>query len=71
MRQDLKTMKSELWQALAELRESIIGNGRDGLKLQVDRNTNFRRNLTRLLWALFPPLYSALIFLLLQEILGK
>jgi len=75
LREDLKTMRTEdkeeqekLWEALEALRESITGNGRDGLTIQVDRNTNFRKNLTKLLWALFTPLYGGLIVILLKII---
>jgi hypothetical protein len=61
-----KTDQAELWKALNALRESITGNSKDGLLIRVDRNTNFRKNLTRILWALFTPLYGGLIVLLLK-----
>jgi len=48
-----KIDQKELWKALEALHESIVGNGKDGLLVRVDRNTNFRKNITRLLWALF------------------
>jgi len=48
-----KIDQKELWKALKALHESIVGNGKDGLLVRVDRNTNFRKNITRLLWALF------------------
>jgi len=78
LREDLKTMRAEdkearekIWEALEALRESIIGNGKDGLNIQVDRNTNFRKNLTKLLWALFTPLYAGLITIILKLIFNK
>jgi len=36
--------------------------------VRVDRNTNFRRTLTKLLFALFTPLYGGLIVLLLKAL---
>jgi len=50
------------------LRESITGNGKAGILVRLDRNTNFRRTITRLLWALFSPLYGGLIVLLLKAL---
>ena len=78
LREDLKTMRTEdkeerekLWDALDALRESITGNGKDGLTVQVDRNTNFRKNLSKLLWALFTPLYAGLIMVILKIIFNQ
>jgi hypothetical protein len=78
LREDLKTMHQEdkdehekIWTALDGLKESIVGNGREGLKIQVDRNTNFRKNLIKLLWALFTPLYAGLITIILKIIFNK
>jgi len=48
-----KNDQAELWKALNALRESITGNSKAGLLVRVDRNTNFRKSITRLLWALF------------------
>ena len=48
-----KTDQKELWTALNGLRESITGNSKEGILVRVDRNTNFRKTLIRLLWALF------------------
>ena len=56
----------ELWTAMNDLRQSITGNGREGLSKQVDRNTSFRRNLTKWLWVLITPLYGGLIALLFK-----
>ena len=53
IRSGSKTDQKELWTALNGLRESITGNSKEGLLVRVDRNTNFRKSLTRLLWALF------------------
>jgi len=78
LREDLKTMHQEdknehekIWNALDELRESVVGNGKEGLKIQVDRNTNFRKNLTKILWALFTPLYAGLITIILKLIFNQ
>jgi len=71
IRSGSKTDQKELWKALKALQESIVGNGKDGLLVKVDRNTNFRRNITRLLWALFSPLYAALLLLLLKTLFNN
>ena len=75
IKQDIRDMRSgnkndrrELWNALNGLRESITGNSKEGILVRVDRNTNFRKTLTRLLWALFTPLYGGLIVLLLKAL---
>ena len=66
LHREFREDRKELWTALTDLRESITGNGREGLSKQVDRNTSFRRNLTKWLWALFTPLYGGLIVLLFK-----
>ena len=71
MRTGNKDEQKELWLAMNNLRESIIGNSKDGLLVRVDRNTNFRRTLTKLLLALFTPLYGGLIVLLLKTLFFK
>jgi len=71
LRREFKDDRRELWEALNGLRESITGNAKEGLVLRVDRNTNFRKTLTRLLWALFTPLYGGLIVLLLKILLNQ
>ena len=53
IRSGSKDDQKELWTALNGLRESITGNSKEGMLVRVDRNTNFRKTLTRLLWALF------------------
>ena len=68
MRSGYKDDQKELWTALNGLRESIVGNGKDGLVVRVDRNTGFRRTITRLLWVMFTPLYGGLIALLLKAL---
>jgi len=68
IRSGSKADRQELWKALNGLRESITGNAKDGLLVRVDRNTNFRKSLTRILWALFTPLYGGLIVLLLKAL---
>jgi len=71
MRAGIKADQLQLWTAMNGLRESITGNNKEGLMVRVDRNTNFRRTLTKLLWALFTPLYGGLIVLLLKTLLTK
>ena len=66
VKSDAKSERKELWAALTALRESITGNAKEGLTVRVDRNTQFRRNLSRLLWALFTPLYGGLIIILVK-----
>jgi len=71
IRSGSKIDQKELWKALKALRESILGNGKDGILVRVDRNTNFRKNITRLLWALFSPLYAALLLLLFKTLFNN
>ena len=73
---DVRDMKAEsqndhkeFWKAINELKESITGNSREGLVVRIDRNTQFRRNLSKLLWALFTPLYGGLIVMLVKLVL--
>ena len=66
-----KTDQTELWKAMKALSGSIVGNGNEGLVVRVDRNTNFRKNITRLLWALFSPLYAALLLLLFKTLINN
>ncbi len=68
IRSGSKTDQKELWKAMKDLQESILGNGKEGLVVRVDRNTNFLRTLTKLLFALFTPLYGGLIVLLLKAL---
>jgi len=63
---DAKSERKELWAALTALRESITGNSKEGLTVRVDRNTEFRKNLSKLLWALFTPLYGGMMVLLVK-----
>ena len=71
LRTGIKADNNYLWTAMNDLRDSITGNSKEGLMVRVDRNTNFRKTITRLLWALFTPLYGALIVLLLKTLLTK
>ena len=66
MKAENKNDRKEFYQALNHLRESITGNSNEGLAVRVDRNTQFRRNLSKLLWALFTPLYGALVIILIK-----
>jgi len=68
IRSGSKSDQKELWTAMNGLRESITGNSKEGMLVRVDRNTNFRKTLTRLLWALFTPLYGGLIVLLIKTL---
>ena len=69
MQAENKSDRKEFYQALNKLRESITGNSNEGLAVRVDRNTQFRRNLTKLLWALFTPLYGGLIVMLIKLVM--
>ena len=71
LRREYREDHKELWTAMNDLRESITGNGREGLSKQVDRNTSFRRNLTKWLWALFTPLYGGLVALLIKQLIER
>jgi len=71
MRTSIKADQLQLWTAMNNLRDSITGNSKEGLMVRVDRNTGFRKIITRLLWALFTPLYGALIVLLLKTLLNQ
>ena len=75
IKNDMREMKTErkddlkeFYQAFNKLRESITGNSKEGLTVRVDRNTQFRKNLSKLLWALFTPLYGGLIIILVKLI---
>ena len=61
-----RSERKDFWEAINELRESITGNSKEGLTVRVDRNTQFRKNLSKLLWALFTPLYGGLIIMLIK-----
>ena len=65
-----RSERKNFWDAINDLRESITGNNREGLTVRVDRNTQFRQNLSKMLWALFTPLYGGLIVILLKMIFG-
>ena len=60
--------RKNFWDVINGLRESITGNNREGLTVRVDRNTQFRQNLSKLLWALFTPLYGGLIIILIKTL---
>ena len=75
IKNDMRALKTEqkddlkeFYQAFNKLRESITGNSKEGLTVRVDRNTEFRKNLSKLLWALFTPLYGGLIIILVKLI---
>lgn len=58
---------SELKDVVKVLNESIKGNGKEGLVVKVDRNTNFRLVMTKLLWVLFTPLYGGLLVFVMNH----
>lgn len=66
MQIDAKSDRKEYYMALGVLRESITGNGKEGLAVRVDRNTSFRKSTSKLLWILFTPVYGGMIALLLR-----
>ena len=66
-----RSERKNFWDTINDLRESITGNDREGLTVRVDRNTQFRQNLTKMLWALFTPLYGGLIVILVKMIFGE
>ena len=75
IKNDMRALKTErkddlkdFYQAFNKLRESITGNSKEGLTVRVDRNTEFRKHLSKLLWALFTPLYGGLIIILVKLI---
>ena len=53
---------------IQEIHESIVGNGHEGLKLKVDRNTNFRKFQSKLFWSMIIPLYLGLLTLSLKTL---
>ena len=63
---EAKEERKDVHAALKELNNAIKGNGKEGLVVQMDRNTNFRKTMTKLLWVLFTPLYGGLIALLFR-----
>ena len=63
-----RSEQKEFWEAINGLRESITGNDREGLTVRIDRNTQFRQSLSKMLWALFTPLYGGLIILLVKTL---
>lgn len=49
IREDIREIKTDM----KEIFRILNGNGGDGLKVRIDRNTAFRRNASRALWILF------------------
>ena len=52
-----------------DLYETINGNGGKGLKIDIDRNTQFRKGLTKALWFLLTSLYAGMIAMLIKAIM--
>ena len=63
-----RSERKDFWEAINDLRKSITGNSKEGLTVRVDRNTQFRQNLSKMLWALFTPLYGGLIIILIKTL---
>jgi len=47
---------------------AIHGNSEPGLKTLVDRNTNFRLTISKLIWILITPLYGVVLGLLIKNL---
>lgn len=71
MQTESKEDRKEFYVSLGLIRESITGNGKEGLAVRVDRNTSFRRSITKLLWILFTPVYGGLIALVIKVIFAQ
>ena len=61
-----RSERKDFWEAINELRESITGNSKEGLRMQIDRNTRSRQKLSRWLILLFAPFYGGLIALIVK-----
>ena len=68
IRTSSKLDRKDLWTALNGLRESITGNHKEGIIVRVDRNTNFRKVIIRLLWVMLTPLYTGVIGLIIKTL---
>lgn len=66
MQVETKEDRKEFYAAIGLIRESITGNGKEGLAVRVDRNTSFRKSMSKLLWVLFTPVYGVLITLAIK-----
>lgn len=72
LRQDNVREMSEIKEWVNEIHKATIkGNGKPSLVVQIDRNTQFRRFMTRFLWWAITPLYGGLIGMILLEVLKK
>jgi len=49
IREDIREIKTDV----KDIFRIVNGNGDDGLKVRIDRNTRFRKNASRALWMLF------------------
>ena len=61
-----RSERKDFWEAINDLRESITGNSKEGLRMQIDRNTRSRQKLSRWLILLFAPFYGGLIALIIK-----
>ena len=71
MQVENKQDRKEFWTALNKLRDSITGNGKEGLNVRVDRNSTFRKTMNKLLWILFVPLYGGLVAIIFKIIFNN
>jgi len=47
----------------------LEGNGKPGLVIDNDRNTQFRKGISKALWFIITPLYAGMIAMLINSIL--
>ena len=47
MKAEFQDDRKEFWKILNRLRESIVGNSKEGMVVRIDRNTQFCRNLSK------------------------
>ncbi len=59
----------DIWKAIQKIDATLHGNGNLGLKIENDRNTNFRKAISKSLWFIITPLYLGLISIIIKVIL--
>ena len=64
----INTNVSGMAKDIEEHETTIHGNGKVGLKTEVDRNTTFRGNANKVFWATISPLYAGVIALIFYMI---
>ena len=72
-----ETLTQQIFQELIEVKNQINkifttlhGNGREGLKTQVSKNTDHRNGANKLIWLLIAPLYGGIVTIILKMFLG-